>query len=254
LSQANYQALGAASRLDRYPHWSGVLEACGRGGHIFFLLHGPRQQNVGLFVERIQRYLSSEARERHRVYYVPFSVEGVTPRNGADWLRHMRVALTERANPRGSLSQAAQHQPLFLILGLRPLDRLDATQQHGLQAFIETELPELLRRERPPHDVRVLLALDYDMTTASAGVPSLVQQAQRWGRTAQDSGALRYCPLPPVTLPTWLDVEHYIATTTLAPAPDTLAALREEYQRLTSGRSSTYQELADLIDRYLQDA
>ncbi len=254
LAAATYQALGAALRLDRYPHWSGVLEVCGRYRHLFFLLHGTRQQNVGLFVERIQRYLSSEARDRHLVYRVPFSVEGITPRNGADWLRHMRMALTDGANPRGSLAQAAQHQPVFLILGLRPLDRLDASQQHALQAFMATALPELLRREPPSHDVRVLLALDYDATAVSAGVPVLVQQAQLWGRMAQDSGVLHYCPLPPVTLPTWQDVEHYIATASLAPAPDTLEALRQEYQRLTSGRSSTYQELADLIDRYLQDA
>src|SRR6516162_8828629 len=77
LSVANYQALGAALRLDRYPQWSGVLEASGRAGHMLFLLHGPRRQNVGLFVERIQRYLSSETRHPHTVYRVRFSWQGV---------------------------------------------------------------------------------------------------------------------------------------------------------------------------------
>lgn len=254
LSAANYQALGAALRLDRYPQWSGVLEACGRPGHLLLLLHGPRQQNVGLFVQRIERYLSSETRAPHLVCRVRFSMEGATPRNGTDWLRHVRVALTDGSNARGSLARAAQQQPLFLILGLRPLDRLEATQQQGLQEFLEVALPELLRQERPAHDVRVLLALDYDAPDASAGLPALVQQAQSWGRTAQASGQLQYLPLPPVTLPTWQDVEHYIVSQPAPPPPDTLAALQAEYQRLTSGRASSYQELADLIDRYLQDA
>lgn len=251
LSATDYQALGAALRLDRYPQWSGVLDACGRPGHVLFLLHGPRHQNVGLFVQRIQRYLSSEARYPHLVYPVRFNLDGMTPRTGADWLRHVRSALTDtRTNRTGSLAQAAKQQPVFLILGLNPLDRLDATQQHGLQECIETALPELLRRERPANDVRVLLALDYDGTT----VPALVSQAQAWGRTAQTSGVLRYLPLQPVTLPIWEDVAHYIDMQSTPPSPATLAALQQEYQRLTSGRASTYQELADLIDRYLQDA
>ena len=101
LSVANYQAFGAALRLDRYPQWSGVLEATGRAGHMLFLLHGPRRQNVGLFVERIQRYLSSETRHPHRVYWVRFSWQGVTARCGADWLRHLRLALGEGGIHRG---------------------------------------------------------------------------------------------------------------------------------------------------------
>jgi hypothetical protein len=46
----------------------------------------------------------------------------------------------------------------------------------------------------------------------------------------------------------------YLAAFHPPPSTDTVAALQAEYLRLTSGRSSTYQELADIIDRYLQDA
>lgn len=163
----------------------------------------------------------------------------------------MRVLTADR---RSSLGRTTQQQPLFLMLGLRPLDLLDASKQDGWQEFLTTTLPELLRRKRPPHAVRVLLALDYEGTAASAEPPPLVQQAQTWGRAAQANGRLQYVPLPAVTLPTWQDVEHYFATMVAPPPPDTLAALQVEYQRLASGRSSSYQELADLIDRYLQDA
>lgn len=254
LSVANYQALGAALRLDRYPQWSGVLEASGRAGHMLFLLHGPRRQNVGLFVERIQRYLSSETRHPHTVYRVRFSWQGVTARCGADWLRHLRLALSEGDDAQGSLERAARQQALFIILGLRPLDQLDVEQQNGLQEFIETSLPTLLRETRPRHDVRVLLALDYEETDLPEGLPPFVRQADAWGRKAQATGQLRYLPLPPVELPKWQDVEHYLTAFHPPPSTDTVAALQAEYLRLTSGRSSTYQELADIIDRYLQDA
>ncbi len=257
LSVANYQALGAALRLDRYPQWSGVLEAISHPGHLFFLLHGPRHQNVGLFVERIQRFLSAETRQHHAVFRVRFSWEGVTARCGADWLRHLRLALAldGQGDAKSCLERAAREQAVFLMLGLRPLDRLDAEQQSGLQEFIEVALPELLHEAQPRNDIRVLLALDYeDAASQPNELPHLVQQADAWGRQAQATGQLRYLPLPPVKLPTWEDVAHYVVGVNPPPSTETVAALRTEYSRLTSGRPLSYQELADIIDRYLQDA
>src|SRR5262249_41555289 len=143
--------------------------------HWLFLLHGPHQQNVGLFVERIQRYLSSETRHPHLVCRVRFNWEGVTARCGADWVRHVRLALRTDDNPRGNLAYAGRRQALFLILGLRPLDRLDAEQQNGLQEFIEVSLPALLREAQPQHEVRVLLPLEYEETASAAELPPLVQ-------------------------------------------------------------------------------
>ncbi len=254
LSRANYQALGAASRLDRYPHWSRVLEENQRPGHVLFLLHGPRHQNVGLFVERIQRFLSREVETPHRVYRVPFSWEGITARCGADWLRHLRWTLGGSGQASRLLQEAAREQAVFIILGLRPLDphQFDEVQLTGLQELLEHELPSLLGEARPAHDVQVLLALDYDRE--SDPIPPLIRQIDAWGRRAEQAGGLRYRPLRPVKMPTWEEVHDYIADHHSHTQDGTIDALKAEYQRLTSGRQFSYQELADVIDRYLQDA
>jgi hypothetical protein len=255
LPPSNYRALGAALRLDRYPQWSGVLEESARGGHLFMLLHGPRQQNVGLFVERIQRYFTEESRSPHAVYRVRFSWEGVTARCGADWLRHLRLALGGEGHVQRLLDHATRNHAIFVVLGLRPLDRLDVEQQKGLQEFLEQTLPDLLRQARPTNDVRMLLALDYEAASGREGaLPPLVQDADNWGRQAQASGQLRYRRLPPVELPQWRDVEHYLEGMEPAPLASTVAELKREYERLTSGQPMSYQEMADMIDRYVQDA
>jgi len=55
-----YYTLGAALRLNRVKQWSLVLEAAHIPENTFFLFHGPHDQNVGLFLERIQRFFSQE--------------------------------------------------------------------------------------------------------------------------------------------------------------------------------------------------
>jgi hypothetical protein len=252
LSSGNYRAFGAALRLDRIRQWDGVKKTQEDGEHLLFLLHGPRKQNVGLFVERIQHFLSQETNKPHSVVRVRFNWQGVTPRCGADWLRHLRLALGDTGEAKLSLAQAAREHAVFLILGLHPLDRLEEEQQDGLREFIEESLPELLRSARLRNEVRVLLALDY-----ADGLPHeapLVTAAKDWCRNAQNTGVFRFIPLPPVKLPDWDDVESYLADVKPAPSKETIAELHAEYQRLTSGQELSYQELANMIDRYLQDA
>jgi hypothetical protein len=203
-------------------------------------------------VERIQHFLSQETNKPHSVVRVRFNLQGVTPRCGADWLRHLRLALGDTGEAKLSLAQAAREHAVFLILGLRPLDRLDGEQQDGLREFIETSLPELLRSARLRNGIRVLLALDYDDDLLQEA--PLVTAAKDWGRNAQDTGVLRFVPLPAVKLPDWDEVELYLAAVKPAPSKETIAELHAEYKRLTCGQELSYQELANMLDRYLQDA
>jgi len=253
LTASNYRALGAALRLDRYPQWSGVLDETGRPGHVFFLLHGARDQHVDLFVERIQHYVSQESSQPHGVYRVRFNLDGIKARCGADWLRHLRSALGSTGEATHCLAKAAKEQRVFVILGQRPLDRLDAEQQDGLGEFVGELLPKLLRDARPAHDVRVLLALDYDPATLDE--PLLVQQAKSWASKAETAGALRFRNLPKVKLPTWDEVEDYLHNEVRPPpTADVIAELRAEYDRLCADRPLSFKELTDLLDRLLQDA
>ena len=123
-----YYALGAALRLDRIKQWGEILEASQLPENDLFLLQGPHDQNVGLFVERIQRFFSQELALPRKLYRVSFNIQGQTPRNGADWLAHMRDAFRSGTRPLGAeLRQLVQKQALFVLLGQNPLplDRLE---------------------------------------------------------------------------------------------------------------------------------
>jgi hypothetical protein len=193
-----YYALGAALRLDRVRQWSMLLEATYVPENSFFLFHGPHDQNVGLFLERIQRFFSRDLSHAYSVYRVRFNIQGQTPRTGVDWLAHLRDTLqcSHALGPR--LRQMVQTQPLLIIIGQSPLPLEHLTQQHiaALGEFITGHLVSLLREAQPARGVGVMLALDYEKA-----VPDLIQQFEAWGKEAEASNMLRFRPLPQASLP-----------------------------------------------------
>jgi hypothetical protein len=114
-----YYALGAALRLDRVKQWCQVLEATYVPENALFMFHGPHDQNVGLFLERIQRFFSQELASPHGIYRVRFNIQGQTPRTGTDWLAHLRDALQSSGALAPRIRKMVQQQPLFIMLGLR---------------------------------------------------------------------------------------------------------------------------------------
>jgi hypothetical protein len=257
ISVVEYHAFGAALRLDRSPQWGAVLEESHKPGHVLFLLHGPRHENVGLFIERIQHFFSQEAKQPHAIYRIPLKHEGVSARCGHDWQRHLRFVLGGESDAHQLLAQAARQQAVFLILGLQPLDLavLDEDIRLGLREFLVQRLPNLLAQAKARNSVHILLALDYAEDLPSHGaIPIPIERADSWGQEAAASGQLRYCPLPPAELPPWHDVALYLSKKEPRPSAATVDRLRAEYERLTSGQRISYRELTDMIDRYLAEA
>ena len=76
------RALFAASQ------WADILEASHARGNVLFLYHGSHDQNVGLFVERIRYFFSSEAEHPRKLCRVRFNLQGATPQTGVDWVAH----------------------------------------------------------------------------------------------------------------------------------------------------------------------
>jgi hypothetical protein len=79
-----YYALGAALRLDRVKQWGEILEASQLRENSLFFLHGPRDQNVGLFLERIQRFFSTELAQPRKIYRASFNSAVYRRRSGND--------------------------------------------------------------------------------------------------------------------------------------------------------------------------
>lgn len=243
-----YYALGAALRLDRVKQWSLILEAAHVSENVLFLFHGPHDQNVGLFLERIQRFFSHELSNAYNICRVRFNIQGQTPRTGTDWLAHLRDALQCPGALAPRLRQMVQQRPLFIMLGQSPLPVDQLTDQHldALREFIVDHLTTLLRDAQVDRGICVMLTLDYDKND-----PDLIRRIARWGKEAEASKTLRFRPLPQASLPTWDEVNDYlISDVTPLPNAEQMALIRQEYDRHVKNPDLTFERLARLIDRY----
>ena len=243
-----YYALGAALRLDRVTQWSQILEASQVPENTLFLFHGSHDQNVGLFLERIQRFFSQESTGPRSFHRVRFNIQGQTPRTGTDWLAHLRDALRCRGPLGLGLSQMVRQRPVFIMLGQNPLPLDQLSDQHveALREFITDNLPALLREAGVRQGVGIMLALDYE-----EAVPELVEKFDRWGAEAEATNELRFRPLPPASLPSWEEVHNYLITSvTPRPQSEQIALIKEEYDRRASNPNLTFEKLARLLDRY----
>jgi hypothetical protein len=243
-----YYALGAALRLNRVKQWSLVLEASHIPENTLFLFHGSHDQNVGLFLERIQRFFSQELANAYGIYRVRFNIQGQTPRTGVDWLAHLRDALHCSGPLAPRLKQMVQQQPLFIMIGQTPLPVDQLTSQHidALGEFITGHLISLLNEAQISRGIAVMLAFDYEKV-----VPDLIAKFETWGKVAEASNMLRFRILPQASLPTWEEVNDYLVTNVMpAPTAAQIAIIRGEYERHASNPDLTFERLARLIDRY----
>lgn len=239
--------LGAALKLDRSPQWGRVIESCQREGNVIFLLYGHSRQGLGLFLDRLQYYLSEESRLPHRVFRVPFRLEHGSATSGAEWELHLAHALApgEAGTAADHLARAALHQGVLLILGTSPLHDLTTDHRHGLRDFLCESLPAILERARPASPVRFLLAVDYDRED-----DPLPDEIDRWALDAERSGVLDYVALQEVGFPSWEEVRAYLRN--LRPRPDdaTTQRIRVDFDTIVNSEVGTFQLLAERLDRH----
>jgi len=243
-----YYALGAALRLDRVTQWAQILEASNMLENTLFLFHGSHDQNVGLFLERIQRFFVNEVVTPRRLYRVRFNIQGQTPKTGADWCAHLRDALGCMDSIETCLGRLARQQALFLILGENPLplDRMSDQNLSGLREFVVDLLPGILRGARLQHGVSIMIPIDYLDTQ-----PPAMADVEAWCNEADQTHLLRFRLLPPASLPSWSEVHAYLLTD-VSPRPraEDILLMKQEYERHASNPNLTFEKLARLVDRY----
>jgi hypothetical protein len=253
LRGVTWRALGASLRLDRSSQWAEVLSASKRDEHALFLLYGQSRQNIGLFLDRTQHYLAVESGRPHRVVRVPFKLGYSRASSGAEWEAHIAAALAP-GRPGGAaahLAAAARDEPVVLILGLRPLaiDTLTAPQREGLRELLCETLPAILRKARPAHPVRALVAVD-----STKAEDPLFLSVDEWAQGAETSGVLTYLALAEVRFPPWDEVEVYVKNSRPRPDHETIQRIRAEYDAIVTADQTTFQQLAEQLDRHLGDA
>lgn len=239
--------LGAALRLDRSTQWADIVDTRDQADCILFLLHGQRERaGLPFFIDRICRHLAPEQGERCRIVRVPFLVDAVGARTGADWALRLHSELAQSLGLSGNrdtrelLGLATARQPFFVLLGRQPLPPLDEAERDGLAEFLVEELPKLLRGLSY---LRFLLVHDYEKPKESQ-----IERMHEWASQGAQAGDHRVRKLDEAVLPTWEHARKYLQDHTRLP-PARIDALKPDYDTLRSKKSARYDDLAALLDR-----
>ncbi|RYZ05445.1 MAG: hypothetical protein EOO73_19535 [Myxococcales bacterium] len=255
---------GAAHRLDRTAQWGQVLEGCLGENHCMFSLRGESRQGLGLFLERLNFYLTEKLKAQ-RVFNLPFKIEDECAESGSDWERRMSAVLA-RAKPGTAadhLNNIAREVSVFFVLGqgLGPLYNLNEVQERGLHEFLGKTFPDVLFASRASLPVHMLVPVDYDpggeglaervAAAAMAGETYYNDLVNTAGRAKTSRRLLHYVKLKPVTFPTWEEVEAYLDNSRPHPTPETVGKIRADFEQIISEKSTTFDSLARRLDRHL---
>ncbi|WP_437307900.1 metallophosphoesterase [Sorangium sp. So ce388] len=246
-SKRGGEALHTSIVLDRTVPWRTLLDLCGKGDkkHRVFLVHGSVDQDVHLFIQRIQSYLSVECGRQHVVLKVEQRLDTTTARTAQEWERAMlRAAGAAKATFKDTLSQRAARAPLLICFtrpGGHPLRGLDEVSAKGLAdgvvSLLDGALAELGRTLKNP--VRIVLPIEH--TPADAGV------VHSLALKLQGARRLQLHQLPELRFPPWEEVERHIKDEHPAADAGIVAACREIHASIEASPHRTLQQLGDAL-------
>lgn len=244
---------GAALRIDRTGQWQPLVEICRSRESALFLLHGPRQQNLDLFVSRIFSYLAAESDNHHRPFVVPLRFEFAKPRSAAAWENNLRAGMAEEEQGGGAtaedlLREAARPHPVFLVLSRLPIGAgdLDEVELEALGSFLSDRLPGLIARASAGrHPIRALLATHYD----DAG-DTLVARLDDKACAGCERHGIRYRKLPPLRALEWTDIEDFLNDFAKRPPRHVYRQLQAAFERLDR-ESMQFRDVVELLAREL---
>lgn len=242
---------GASLRIDRKDQWLPLVEICASTENALFLLHGPEQQNLDLFVSRVWHFLAQDTHLHHRPYVVPLRVEYAQPRSVAAWENHLRVGLGGEG--RGGtaedlLREAARAHPVFLVLSRLPIGAkdLEPVEVEALEEFLSVRLPRLIAEaSRDRHPIRALLATHYETAEES-----LVKRLDERACRGAELHGVRYRKLPPLRPLTWDDIDDFLNDLPKRPPATIYQQLQEAFESLDHG-SLQYRDVVELLERQL---
>ena len=250
---------GALLRIDRTDQWEPLVEICQSEDNAFFLLHGPRRQNLDLFIARIWRFLGPACGAHHKGVIAPLKIEYTIPRSAVEWENHLRYGLAGESERSGTaeelLRSESRVQPVFLVLSRFPVARrlvegdggLDTTEIEALEGFLRDRLPPLIARaSEGRHPVRVLLAVQYE-GERDALVDSLDRQIYR----SCESHGIRYRRLRPVRPLEWEDIEDYLNHFRKRPPERIYTELRAAFDQVRDDKALQFRDILDLLARVL---
>ncbi len=245
-------AWSALLQLDREQQYGKLLidTIQDRASNRLVLLHGQPEQNVTLFIKRVEEYLRDDA--GCEVLNLPMLQNDSRASSAAMWSLHLKHVLEEytgdSARPVAALLRdISRRSPLLLSLvavdnPLKPLGVLSPAQRQGLKEFLTDALPRHLAGCRR---IAVFIAIEH-----RSGDTSLLMDVTGWAEAAWHSSeaSRTHTILSELKRPSWPEVEAYIRgyrpplrglTNILQEAQAAYVQLRPE---------ATFEELAQIID------
>lgn len=243
--------------LDRLWQWKELKDQCAEtDDHVSFLAHGDAGQDVYLFVERTQIHLSQECKRVHRICTVLFREEHSTPQSPGQWEQRFRKATGYAyLGIEQALQQATRYEPVMFIVGNRTLRGLDDVETQALADTLAEHLPRWLRDARPAHPVRVLIPVEHARHSDDGSDDPLTSAITDALYRARSAG-LRFAPLIPLTMPTWIEVRDYLQKTLDRPGAEFLRQCREAYAHVTGDpdiHQRSYDRLARALNQLIAD-
>ena len=199
--------------LDRTDAWRAITTLSATAdGNLAFVVYGTRQQDLDLFIRRVQLYFTQRegCARPHRVLEVERDRDHSRAVTAQEW-SYATVRATHAR--RGSLGQAlafdARTQPILIVMSARrgPFRRLSDAERVGLLEFLTTQLPAALDEVSLRNPVRVLVPLE----VVDPVNPPLVRELQRAMRPQRATLALQ-TPMP-LKIPDWPEIEDFLTRT-----------------------------------------
>ncbi|MCB1036365.1 MAG: restriction endonuclease [Acidobacteria bacterium] len=237
-------------KIDRTEQWLPLLDVCSGRESALFLLPGPRQENLDLFVERLIKFMPSECKQHHRFVDVPLAVNGFRPRSDSAWLTHVAHGLPGPGRGKGRtvdlLREAARRQSVFLIVNRLPIGAgdLEEVEMEAFEGFLSSSLPRLIvDASRGTRPIRALITTHYDHEP-----DSLADRLDELALIGCRAVSLRYQRLAAVKPLRWVDVETYLYSRRHRPPAAVFRRIRETFDRLATGKLQ-FREIVDLLER-----
>lgn len=245
-------AWSALLQLDREQQYGKLLMDTiqDRASNRLVILHGQPEQNVTLFIKRVEEFLRDDA--GCEVLNVPMVQNASRARSAATWGLHLKHVLGEHLGDSerpvaAMLRDASRRSPLLLALvavdnPLKPLGVLSPEQHQGLKNFLVEALPKHLKGCRR---IAVFVAIEH-----RGDDRSLLAELTGWAEAVwhSDQANRSHTVLPELKRPSWPEAAGYIRSYR-PPLPNLAKILHEAeaaYDRLRP--ESTFEELARIID------
>lgn len=242
--------------LDRIRQWGSILR-CSRSSDepLVFIVHGTKEQDLHLFMERIESYLGEECEPPHHVVKVERASDTTVARTAGDWERCLVRATKARDGKLEAVlpREVSQRRVLFLFSDRDgPLHSGDAEAVGGLAECLRGRVRDVLAalsaRGALRHSMRFVIPIEHP--SAGGRVPPVIEHL---GQRLRSAPPLRLEPVQELRFPDWDEVRRHIETELGPPGDEALARFQQIYTFIAMSPGRSLKALGDALHRPLYE-